>query len=87
MLRFVRQHPYQAWMTFCLIIGCVLAVWAYADTARNFVIEHGLSEEMLMRAEHHRSESATAAAVGSFFLPLPFMMMGVVVIWSALRWR
>ncbi len=87
MLRFAREKPYAAWMILCLVAGVVLAVWAYPDTAANYAIEPGLSGEMLARAEHNRAESATAVAIGGFSMPLPFFIAGLVVIWSARRWR
>jgi hypothetical protein len=83
----VRLKPYAAWMIFCLMVGVVLGVSAYLEAAANFAIEPGLGEEMLARAEHNRAESATVAALGNFFLPLPFVLVGVIVIWTARRWR
>jgi hypothetical protein len=87
MLRFARQNPYAAWTILCLIVGVVLAVWAYANSSANFPIEAGLSEEILAKVEHNRAESATAVAIGAFSMPLPFFIAGLVVIWSARRWR
>lgn len=87
MLRFAGEKPYAAWLILCLAAGLVLAVWGYAETSADFAIEPGLSGDMLAKAEHNRTEAATAVAIGCFFIPLPFFIAGLAVIWSARRWR